>query len=88
MNDQDSSMAANAICHAAAMAAESIRQITSVYGEPAVFLKPRLFLDGNQWCVLHGKDLQEGLAAFGDSPSEAMYAFNQAYYTRVPKATE
>ena len=24
--------------------------------------------DGNQWCALIGKDLQEGIAGFGDSP--------------------
>ncbi len=34
--------------------------------------------DGNQWCVLYGENLQEGIAAFGDTPSDAMYHFEEA----------
>ena len=29
-------------------------------------------LDGNKWCALLGENLQEGLAGFGDTPSEAL----------------
>lgn len=31
-----------------------------------------VFIDGNKWCALLGEDLQEGLAGFGDTPSEAL----------------
>lgn len=31
--------------------------------------------DGNQWCVLYGENLQEGIAAFGKTPEDAMYKF-------------
>ena len=31
--------------------------------------------DGNQWCVLIGPDLQEGIAGFGDTPVEAIANF-------------
>lgn len=38
------------------------------------------FKDGDQWCVLWGKDLQNGIAGFGDTPVKAMYAFDAAMY--------
>ncbi len=28
-------------------------------------------LDGNMWCALIGKNLQEGIAGFGTNPEEA-----------------
>lgn len=37
-----------------------------------------LALDGDQWCVLYGKDLQEGIAGFGPTPDEAILAFAEA----------
>lgn len=33
--------------------------------------------DGNQWCVLYGANLQEGIAGFGDTPISAMRAFRR-----------
>jgi len=30
--------------------------------------------DGNAWCALVGKDLQSGIAGFGDTPKEAIEA--------------
>jgi hypothetical protein len=38
-----------------------------------------LFQDGDQWCVLHGENLQEGIAGFGDTPDDALIAFNKAW---------
>ena len=32
----------------------------------------KLYLDGNQWCALHGENLQEGVSGWGDSPLEAI----------------
>jgi len=39
-------------------------------------LKPSIQKDGNQWCVLLGDNLQEGVASFGKSPLEAIRNFN------------
>jgi len=47
-----------------------------------VTLKPTLQRDGNQWCVLYGKD-QVGIAGFGDSPYLAIIDFNKAWYARI-----
>lgn len=32
----------------------------------------KLSKDGEQWCCLYGKDLQEGIAGFGKTPAEAI----------------
>lgn len=42
-------------------------------------LNPRIFIDGNQWCVLYGENPQDGVCGFGDSPRLAVYAFNKAW---------
>jgi len=39
-------------------------------------LKPKIFIDGDQWCVLYGDNVQEGIAGFGSTPNEAIFAWN------------
>lgn len=39
--------------------------------------------DGDQWCVLWGKDLQSGIAAFGDTPEAAMIHFDAAMRSKT-----
>ena len=46
---------------------------------PCVVFKPTLSRDGNQWCALFGTNLHDGVAGFGKTPAEAMYAFDQAW---------
>ena len=48
-------------------------------------LRPRVFMDGNKWCVLYGDDLMEGIAGFGDSPILAVYDFNKAWRREIPQ---
>lgn len=52
--------------------------------EPHVLMRPRLFIDGDKWCALYGKDLQNGVAGFGDSPAEATADFSAAWYKKLP----
>ena len=49
-------------------------------------LRPRVFMDGNKWCVLYGDDLMNGVAGFGDSPILAVYDFNKAWRRDIPNA--
>ena len=49
-------------------------------------LKPRISIVGNQWCILHGENLQDGVAGFGDSPILAIYDFNKAWHRKLPSA--
>lgn len=51
-------------------------------------LRPSVMLDGNQWCVLYGENLMEGIAGFGDTPYLAVLAFNKEWHKKAPeKAT-
>jgi hypothetical protein len=50
---------------------------------PSVILKPAVSIDGNQWCVLYGENLQDGLAGFGDSLAEAMEDFDKEYNKKI-----
>jgi hypothetical protein len=49
-------------------------------------LKPQLFKEGNQWCVLHGENLQTGIVGFGDTPRKAIFAFNKEWDKEAPSA--
>lgn len=42
-------------------------------------LQPKLYKDGNQWCVLYGDNIHNGIAGFGDTPSKAVQSFNAAW---------
>lgn len=60
MQNDDSNMAANAICHAADVAKAAWQEATWEYLRPSVVFKPTLSKDGNMWCALFGDNLQEG----------------------------
>lgn len=49
---------------------------------PSVLFRPRVYVDGNQWCALYGDNLQDGVAGFGDSPDKAMRDFDRNWATQ------
>ena len=55
MNDTYQQLAASAIITAATTAGEEVRTTVSEYARPSVVWKPRLYVDGNQWCALLGR---------------------------------
>jgi len=67
--------------------AEIIRQefvnVAFEQQRPAILLKPSISIDGNQWCVLYGEDLQSGVAGFGDSPYDAMLDFDKNFCKKL-----
>jgi hypothetical protein len=68
----DAYIARVAICEAA----ESIRSSMTA---PHVLYRPTLLPDGDKWCALLGDDLMVGVSGFGDTPAEAMAAFDNAW---------
>ena len=46
-------------------------------------LKPKITRDGNQWCVLYGENLQDGIAGFGETPYTAILNFNKAWNEKI-----
>lgn len=83
LNLEYQQLVANAICHAADMAREDIRAATAAHTYPSVLFRPKLSLDGNQWCAMYGDNLQEGVCGFGESPQKAMDDFNKNWVTKI-----
>lgn len=50
-------------------------------------LKPKVSLDGNQFCVLYGDNIQEGIAGFGDTIYKAILDFNKQFHLTAPQRT-
>ena len=74
--------------HVAGMAAEAALTAAYEAGRPAVIWRPRIFIDGGQWCALYGDNVQDGVAGFGASPAEAMSAFDAAWVAPLPAGGE
>jgi hypothetical protein len=67
------------------MACVAQEYVTAAYEQqrPSAIYRPRLSIDGNQWCALYGDNLQDGVAGFGDSPALAMEAFDKAWKEKL-----
>ena len=51
---------------------------------PSTRHRPRLSIDGDQWCALYGDNLQDGVAGFGKSPELAYRDFDRAWHEVKP----
>jgi hypothetical protein len=61
----------------------SFAEVANEYMRPCVLLRPRLSIDGDLWCALYGDNIQDGVAGFGKSPSDAMHDFDKNYHTNL-----
>lgn len=50
---------------------------------PSAIYRPRIAIDGNQWCALYGDNIQDGVAGFGDSPAAAMADFDRNWSAKL-----
>jgi len=75
LNDNDSSWVAHRM-------QEAIGIIESVWTNPTVLYKPKIFKDGSSWCALYGDNMMEGVVAFGASPYEASLEFDKEWYRK------
>jgi hypothetical protein len=55
-------------------------------GRPCMRLRPKLSIDGNQWCALYGENLQDGVAGFGASPAMAYADFDKTWSALLPSS--
>jgi hypothetical protein len=62
--------------HHAEMAANAVHCAAAEYERPSVMFRPKVYIDGDQWCALYGDNLQDGVAGFGDTPDKAMRNFD------------
>ena len=88
MDHQHSEMIADAACHEIQRAGYEWTNAAVHLMEPSVLYRPQLYVDGNQWCALYGKNIQDGVAGFGDSPQEAMVDFNKAFAASLTDTQE
>ena len=51
-------------------------------------LKPKIFIDGDMWCVLYGENLQDGVAGFGKTPTLSVYDFNNNWGSQALAETD
>ena len=56
-----------------------LTEVRNIMDAPSMKYRPNLFIDGDMWCALYGKTLQDGVAGFGSSPEKAMDSFNDAW---------
>lgn len=65
---------------------EAISIIQQDLTAPHVRMRPKLFIDGNQWCALYGENIQDGVAGFGDSPDGACASFDMNWWKSLKPA--
>lgn len=76
----------NSFCAAAEVLRDGAAQYSAAMEElrrPSNVYRPRLYIDGNQWCALYGDNLQDGVAGFGDSPDAATRDFDKSWCSKL-----
>lgn len=68
---------------AAVTITEEAVRVADAQAAPSAVYRPALSIDGNQWCALYGANLQDGVAGFGDSPSDAMRDFDNNWRAKL-----
>ena len=58
--------------------------IAYAMSRPSTVYRPKLSIDGNNWCALYGENLQDGVAGFGSTPDLAMANFDIAWVEHLP----
>lgn len=56
----------------------------AMLASPGVVYRPKVSIDGNQWCALYGENLMTGVAGFGDTPADAVADFNKQWLSCKP----
>ncbi len=82
MNDEHSSMAMTSIGHAAQHAMFAIQDAASEYAVASAVYRPKIYMDGNEWCAIYGDDITCGVCGFGATPALAVSDFNDRWYGR------
>ena len=69
--------------HYVQLAFTGLAEAAQISINPSVLYRPKLSVDGDQWCALYGDDLQSGVAGFGNSPATAMQDFDKSWYAEL-----
>lgn len=63
---------------------EEARIIETAEMNLVIIFGAKLSIDGNQYCWLHGDNLQDGIAGFGKSPYLAALDFDKNFHKELP----
>lgn len=66
------------------LAQQAVEIIQNEHTRPSVLYRPEVFIDEGQRCALYGKDIQHGVAGFGDSPEAACADFDKNWWKKLP----
>jgi hypothetical protein len=61
----------------------NIYEYSCILCRQSTIYKPKLSIDGNQWCALYGDNIQDGVAGFGDSPEKAYQDFDKNWVANL-----
>lgn len=60
------------------------QDISYVATRPSTVYKPKIYIDGDEWCALFGDDIVSGVAGFGKSPEKAFLDFDKNWERTLP----
>ena len=69
-------------------AANSREEAAREHCRPFMVLRPKIFPDGDKWCVLYGENIQDGICAFGNTPAQAAVQFDWEWLHALPHNVE
>lgn len=69
--------------HHASLAAQNFNCAADELMRPSAVYRPKIAVDGDQWCALYGDDLQSGVCGFGTSPAATMSDFDKNWYANL-----
>ncbi len=72
-------MAYGAISKAATMVQQTIENAAVELKRPSMLFKPKLYIEGNQWCAMYGDSPAISLQGWGNSPELALIDFDLNY---------
>ncbi len=65
---------------------EKISEYVEFKKRPSVFLKPQLIIHNNKWCAWFGESIENGIAGYGKTPTEAFHNFDSNFYDSPPRS--
>ena len=82
MTPADSNMAMSEIARAVDCMRYDFLCATAAWSTPTAIMRPTVEPDGNMWCALYGKNIQEGVAGFGETPQKACEDFDRNWHNQ------
>jgi hypothetical protein len=85
LTENDSNVLMNAINHYKSIQHQEQLSYITMKNNLLIVEKFNLipYKDGSDWCVLLGKNIQEGICGFGNTPLKAILNFNNNFYNNM-----